>query len=56
MLVARPSTYWSRTLRRLRGRFNFSTLTLHSNHGNMGSTHFVSRKIRIAIKTVLAGH
>lgn len=33
-----------------------ATLTLHSNHGNSGSTHFVSRKTGLAIKTVLARH
>ena len=33
-----------------------ATLTLHSNHGNRGSPHFVSRKTELAIKTVLAGH
>jgi len=31
----------------------FATITLHSNHGNRGSTHFVSRKTGLAIKTVL---
>jgi hypothetical protein len=29
---------------------------LHLNYGNGNFWHFVSRKIRIAIKTVLAGH
>ena len=33
MLVARRSTYWSRTLPELRGRFIFATLTVAGNRG-----------------------